>query len=839
MQPTDPRSPLAARARVTEPCPPSRARSASSPATWRLATVLIAGLTGLAATSAWATADATAPAAADPGPVPAAEVTAPSSAPAAPAAPAAGAEAQAQPEPLADRIAELRARHAGEVLARVLIEDAADFDRLHAAGADHWTHGHRPGWHEFRLDQGQLALVRRLGLEHEILRDDVAELVVAETRRLAAANAAGGAGGEAEGGAPDGVDFFADYRPYEAVEAFVDGLVADHGELATKELIGTSLEGRPIHVLTLTGTDDPEDAPAIVINAMQHAREWITVPTVLWFADRMLDGYGEDLDITRILDAVEIHVVYLVNPDGYIWSWDEDRFWRKNRRRNFDGSFGVDLNRNWGFQWGGPGSSSDPESQIYRGTAPFSEPETTVLSQFILERPDTVAHLDVHSYGQLILSPFGYDFVEPDGIAGLTHEVLGDTFADLIASVSGEVYVAEPAWNLYLASGTCGDWGHGAAGAISWTFELRPDSAAGGGFVLPPEQIVPTAEENFEAFLELCRAAADGVRFSFPGGLPVVLESSAPPPIRVAPLPVATAELDPATARAFVTIDGAPPMVMPLQPEADGQYTLALDPLPCGTTVGLAFEIESVDGRIYREPPHPSDVFELPAAERTDLFVDDAETNPGWTVQSIALTGGEWERGVPAGDGDRGDPLVDADGSGAAWLTENAPGNTDVDGGPTRLTSPAFDLSGVADPLLQVSRWMRNDDGDGDRLRTLLSDDDGASWVEVDATGSLGDWTTLTVRIADHVIPSSTVRVRFEVADVPNNSVTEAGIDAVSIYTIGCPAGPDVDGDGTVGFGDLTAVLAAWGPCGGCPEDVDDDGVVALDDLLAVLAAFE
>jgi len=756
----------------------------------------------------------------------------PAGAAAAALAPAAGGAERTPQDALADRVAELRARHADEMLARVLIDDPADLDRLLEAGADHWTHGHQPGWHDFRLAPEHLELVRRLGLRHEILREDVAELVVAETIRLAETEA-----GEAVAGA----DFFADYRSYETIEAFVDAMVADHPGIVTKDVIGTSLEGRPIHALTITGDGDPADKPAVVINAMQHAREWITVPTVLWFADRLLDGYGDDPEITRILDAVEVHVVHLVNPDGYVWSWDEDRFWRKNRRPNGDGTFGVDLNRNWGFQWGGPGSSGNPGSQIYRGTDPFSEPETTVLSEFILERPDTVAHLDVHSYSQLILSPFGYDFVEPAGIAGLTHEVLGDTFADLIASVSGEVYVAEPAWALYLASGTCSDWAHGAAGAISWTFELRPATAAQGGFVLPPEQIVPTAEENFAAFLELCRAAADGVRLTFPDGLPDVIEASSPQAIEVAPLPIATAELDPATARAYVTVAGAPPMVVPLEPlPGESRYALQLDPVPCGATVGLAFEIESVDGRVYREPAQPGELIEIPAAVRSDFFTDDAETDPGWTVQSIALTGGEWERGVPAGNGDRGDPLTDADGSGAAWLTENAPGNTDVDGGPTRITSPTIDLSGADDPLLRVARWMRNDDGDGDRLRTFLSDDDGATWVEVDATGSLPDWTTLTVRVADHVIPSSTVRVRFQVADVPNNSITEAGIDAVAFYTLGCPAvGPDVDGDGTVGFGDLAAVLAAWGPCDGCPEDVDGDGTVELDDLLAVLAAFE
>jgi carboxypeptidase A2 len=730
----------------------------------------------------------------------------------------------------ADRAATLRARHEGEVLARVRIDTEAELSRLRQVGADQWTHGDQTGWHEFRLTPDQLTLVREMGLEHEILRDDVADLLAAEAERLAVAAA------EA---AVAGADFFADYRPLEMVEAFVDGLVADHADLATKSVIGTSIEGRPIHALTITGGDAGE-RPAVVINALQHAREWITVPTVLWFADTMLDGYATDAEIASILDAIDLHIVYMTNPDGYVYSHDFERLWRKNRRDNGDGTFGVDLNRNWSFQWGGGGSSGDPESLVYRGVAPFSEPETTVLSDFILSLPDAAAHLDVHSYGQLILSPFGYDFVEPAGIEGHVHETLGRTFSDFIEEVGGSIYDARPAWSLYLADGTCSDWAHGAAGAISFTFELRPDSASGGGFVLPPEQIVPTAIENRAAFLDLCRAVARGARIGFPSGLPDFLDATAPAPIDVLALPIASAELDPATARAFVDVPGEPLRVIALTPGGtEGSFSLTLDPLPCGETVGLAFEIESVDGRIFREPTSDTEFIEIPSFVATDIFADDSETDPGWAVQNIAITGGAWERGVPAGDGDREDPTSDADGSGAAWLTENLAGNSDVDGGPTRLLSPSIDLSGTADPLLRVSRWMRNDDGDNDRLRTLLSDDDGLTWVEVDAVNNLDDWETLVVRVADHIVPSSTVRVRFDVADTPNNSVTEAGIDAVAFYTLGCPAGSaDVNGDGTVDFNDLVQVLGAWGPCTECPEDVDGDGIVGLGDLLEVLAAF-
>src|SRR5207248_1728560 len=94
-------------------------------------------------------------------------------------------------------------------------------------------------------------------------------------------------------------------------------------------------------------------------------------------------------------------------------TWSSNRLWRKNRRNNLDGNYGVDLNRNWGYQWGGLGSSSSTSSDIYRGTGAFSEPETQALRDFITARPNTVLSFDLHSYSQIILEPWAYDFSLP------------------------------------------------------------------------------------------------------------------------------------------------------------------------------------------------------------------------------------------------------------------------------------------------------------------------------------------------------------------------------------------------------------------------------------------
>jgi len=230
----------------------------------------------------------------------------------------------------------------------------------------------------------------------------------------------------------------------------------------------------------------------------------------------------------------------------------------------------------------------------------------------------------------------------------------------------------------------------------------------------------------------------------------------------------------------------------------------------------------------------------------TVISEDTLESGAGWTVVNTAISDGAWDASpaVPVGGGDRGDPAADFDGSGKCFLTDNADGNSDVDGGPTRLISPAIDLAGLADPWVSYARWFSSDDADV--FVVEASDDDGASWSPVELVqAAAGAWAVTNVRVAEVFpeIPSS-VRLRFTASDNPNDSVVEAAVDRLRVLTFDCSGGPvipgDIDGDGVVGIADLLAVLAAWGPCGEpCPADVDGDGAVSLGDLLVILAEWD
>jgi len=175
----------------------------------------------------------------------------------------------------------------------------------------------------------------------------------------------------------------------------------------------------------------------------------------------------------------------------------------------------------------------------------------------------------------------------------------------------------------------------------------------------------------------------------------------------------------------------------------------------------------------------PADVFSFKVRFTFNIYKDDFETNKGWTVQSIALTGGEWERGVPAGDGERGDPTLDGDGSGACYLTENAAGNTDVDGGPTIITSPTIDCE-FLNAEVSYYRWHHNIDLDDD-FTVEVSNDDGVTWVIADqVTGTTG-WIYHSFDLATYITPTDLVRVRVSSTDNPNNSVTESGFDGFDV----------------------------------------------------------
>ncbi|NUO83974.1 zinc carboxypeptidase [candidate division KSB1 bacterium] len=290
------------------------------------------------------------------------------------------------------------------------------------------------------------------------------------------------------------------YHTYAELDNDLHALATTHPQIAQVSSIGKSVEGRELWAIKISdNVNAQENETEVVFLGGHHAREWISIDVPYLIAQHLLDEYGSNPQITALVDNAEIWIVPMVNPDGHQYSVTAQRLWRKNRRNNGDGTFGVDLNRNYSYQWGGPGSSGDTYSEIYRGPSAFSEPETQAVRDFLQAHPPR-ALISYHSFSQLVLYPWGYT-----NNASPQHGLLDSlavAIANRIRDVHGQTYIPEQASDLYLASGDTGDWLLGVLSVPGFTIELRPRSSVP-GFELPENQIQPTFEENLPAALFL------------------------------------------------------------------------------------------------------------------------------------------------------------------------------------------------------------------------------------------------------------------------------------------------------------------------------------------------
>lgn len=290
---------------------------------------------------------------------------------------------------------------------------------------------------------------------------------------------------------------------------YTERLMATHSNMARRELIGKSIENRDMNVYTIHAPGAYNSSkPALWINAAQHAREWLTPPTAIYSIEKFLTTYLTDPQVKRLLDAINIFYLPFTNPDGYVFTWTGNRMWRKNRRRNANGSFGVDINRNWRSGFGGPGSSNVPSSETYRGPSALSEPESKCISDYLLRHPQIKAGYDVHSYSQLMLRPWGKSNTPAPDEPRL--QALGKKMSDAILAVHRVPYRNIRSTELYPASGIMCDEFYEYHRMMGYTVELRPAGAFGGGFAPPPSQILPTAEENWKAIQILAEYVRTG-----------------------------------------------------------------------------------------------------------------------------------------------------------------------------------------------------------------------------------------------------------------------------------------------------------------------------------------
>ncbi len=302
------------------------------------------------------------------------------------------------------------------------------------------------------------------------------------------------------------------YHTYAELDTALTALVTAYPALAQRSVIGTSIEGRSIYALKVSdNVTVNESEPEVLYMGNHHARELMSVDIPLRFAQYLLANYGVDAEVTDYIDNREIWFIPMVNPDGHVYvqlnhATSPGTWWRKNRRDNGNFTYGVDLNRNYAYQWGydNIGSSPSTGSDLYRGTGPFSEPETQAVRTFVSAH-QFVTWFSYHTYGELLLYPWGYIYGNTPDHA--VYEALGDS----LVAENGYLAGNPASGAIYITNGGSDDWGYGQQISKNKIFAFTPEmnSSAQGGFGPDDTWIQPTFDLLLPMNMKLLKYAAN------------------------------------------------------------------------------------------------------------------------------------------------------------------------------------------------------------------------------------------------------------------------------------------------------------------------------------------
>lgn len=390
--------------------------------------------------------------------------------------------------------------------------DVRDLARMGAAGIPVEEAVRLPGGgRTLMLTGAEISRVEGLGVAVTVLDADVSRTYADRARRDHALAMRSG---------PSRVTHFhtgtmGGYLTLAEVEAELDSMRRAYPSLITfRQAIGVTAENRTIWAVRISRNPEiDETEPRVLFTALHHAREPGGMMTLLYTMWYLLEQYGVNDDVTDILDHRELTFVPVVNPDGYVFNQitapDGGGMWRKNRRVNGDGSFGVDLNRNYGYKWGADniGSSASTTVETYRGPSAFSEPETAALRDLCLARGFSLA-VNYHSFANALIHPWGWsDAVPADSVTYRRLAAMMTAHSYYASGTSGETIG-------YATNGDADDWMYGERVSKPEIFAMTVE--VGGlddGFWPVPSRIVPIADENLLTNLMAARLAGESYRF--------------------------------------------------------------------------------------------------------------------------------------------------------------------------------------------------------------------------------------------------------------------------------------------------------------------------------------
>ncbi|MCI5056787.1 MAG: immune inhibitor A [Flavobacteriales bacterium] len=394
---------------------------------------------------------------------------------------------------------------------KIFIEGHQDLYKLSNAGiaVDHGEYKTNT-WFVSDFSKDEINTIQNLGYNIEILISDVQKYYATRpsTAKPKNSSCSGSTGGDYQTPSDFTLGSMGGFFTYAEFLGHIDNMSNKYPNLITvRQAIDTfkTHEGRDIFWLKIS--DNPnvdETEPEVFYSAIHHAREPAGLSQLIFYMYYLLENYNTDSEIKNLVDNTEMYFVPMINPDGYIRNETTNPngggMWRKNRRDNGDGTYGVDLNRNYAYQWGGQGASPSTNSDTYRGPSAFSEPETQAIKWFCEQHTFQLA-LNYHTFSDLLLYPYGYDYNKPTPDHGLFQVI-----SELMVRENG--YTNQISSDLYPAAGDSDDWMYGEQASKNKILAMTPEvGSSNDGFWPQTNDIIGLCKENVFANITMARLA--------------------------------------------------------------------------------------------------------------------------------------------------------------------------------------------------------------------------------------------------------------------------------------------------------------------------------------------